>query len=204
MKSGKQLTDIFKYIENTNNLFLYKLGNYYIPQGLSFPKAKQVTVINCNSTGITNMLRPSVFPNVNTINYLSAHPGSYDIHKQFRANTKWFFPNKTYVFYNYMVSIGKGIKDENLIRKCISSKKIVDGQSEFDISLMFDLNLPNYASVDGEWYREQFYEYLHNRQMDINNVPVLQEAEEQHLQKEYVKKCLEEAYMESIINGGEY
>ena len=91
--------------------------------------------------------------------------GNYAFHHRFTPNTKWVFPDKNYEYYNFMVEMGYGKKDPELLKRYIANKKIVDGKSGFDISYEFDLNIPDYDIVNGEWWRTQFYEYL----ADIHN-----------------------------------
>ena len=197
------------HIEHTHNLCIYKLGNVPLPSNLIFNKAETVTLINCNKFGINSILIPDIFPNLKRINYLSAHPGNYDIYKRFNDNIEWFFPNKRYDFYEYMMALGFGKKDNSLISQYIVNKQIIDGKTDFDISYKFDLQIPNYNIVDSEWYRQQFYEYIvkkHNEenQSGCNNVNksnhLLQELEELHLQQEVVKKNMLHDVFENIID----
>ena len=177
-----------EYIEKTNHLCIYKLGNLPLPTQLSFPNVQTVVLINCNKYGVNNILRPTVFPNLRQIHYLRAHPGSYDIHNRFQNNIHWVFPNKKYDFYEYIMSIGIGKKKSNLISTYIVNKQLLDGKNDFDISYKFDLQIPDYDIVDSEWYKLQFYEYLVKKHNDVSvNSYLLQELEELHLQQEVVK-----------------
>jgi hypothetical protein len=198
--------DFIKHIENTDNLCLYKLGSHYIPQNIYFPKAKSLTLINCNKSSILNIFYPNIFPNLTSVNYLSVNPGDFKIHERYN-NLKWIFPNKTYEFYDFMVENGHGMKDSELINRYIKNKKIIDGKNGFDISFEFDLNIPGYGIVNGNWYQSQFYEYLVKKQNDLlspqiiesTNENIPQELEELELQKEYVKEKIANAYFEDII-----
>jgi hypothetical protein len=207
---GKKLSqDFVKHIESTPNLCAYKLGSYYIPDSVIFPKAESLTLINCNRHGILNILTPIVFPNLTKVNYLSADPGDFKIYERFNDKLKWVFPNKTYEFYDFMLKTGRGTKDSHLIKKYVASKKIIDGKNEFDISFHFDLNIPGFGIIDGEWWHSQFYEYLVNKQNIMNNngcpvypdrVSSIQDDEEKLLQKEYVKLSVDEFYFDSITD----
>ena len=192
-------TEFINHIKSTNNLCIYKLGAHYIPQNVIFPKTDTITLINCNKEGIQNILTPTIFPNLNKINYLSANPGNYLIFDRFKNDIKWVFLNKKYDLYNYMVEAGRATKDSNIIREYIANKKIIDGKNEFDISFHFDLNIPGFGITDGEWWRSQFYEYL-VKQQNINNHKYcmypgefgsLQDEEELKLQREYVKSSID-------------
>ncbi len=190
--------EFINHINSTSNVCMYKLGAHYIPNNVIFPKATTVTLINCNKEGIQNILTPTIFPNLNKINYLSANPGNYLIFDRFKNDIKWVFPNKHYDFYNYMVEAGRATKDSDLIKEYVASKKIVDGKNGFDISFHFELNIPGFGITDGEWWRSQFYEYLVNKQNINNHIDCmypgetisLQDEEELKLQKEYVKSSI--------------
>jgi len=201
-----------KYIDSTNNLCIYKLDSQYIPKNIIFPKADTVTLINCNKNGILNILTPSIFPNLSNINYLSTNPGDLKIYERFNNNINWIFPNKSYDFYDYMVKSGRGRKDSELINKYITSTKFIDGKNCFDISFHFELNIPGFGIVDGEWWRVQLYEYFLNKQKINNSIYCMypgekiieydslltQENEELLLQKEYVKKIIDKSYYDYI------
>lgn len=201
-------SDFEKYITNTNNLCLYKLGNHSIPQNIIFPKTKTLTLINCNRGGILDIFTPTIFPNLSDVNYISADPGDFKIYERFNDQIKWVFPNKTYEFYDFMIKNGRGRKDPQLIKNYLTNKKIIDGKNGFDISFEFDLVVPQYGIVNGDWWRSQFYEYL-VKQQNINNfkdciypgeVAPIQDDEEILLQKEYVKSTIETLDFDNIID----
>jgi len=192
--------DFVKHVQTTNNLCLYKLGSYTIPENISFPNAHTLTLINCNRTGILNIFTPNIFPNLANVNYLSADPGDFKLYERYNDTLKWVFPNKPYDFFDWMVKSGRGTKDSELIKKYIANKKIIDGQGGFDISFEFDINVPGYGIVNGEWWRLQFYEYL-VKQQNINKysnciypgeIPTThtQEFEEACIEKEIVAEKL--------------
>jgi len=180
---GIQLSQkIINHIENTSNLVIYKLGEHHIPSNIFFPKAYEITLINCSRMGVFNILTPHTLPNLQKINYLSAHPGNFNIYKRFNHDIKsnksvmWIFPSKEYDFYNYILSKNIGIKENQLINRYLKNKKIVDGVNGFDISFYFDIDVPGYGLVEGEWYRNQFYEYCVSKQNEM-----IQETEKELL-----------------------
>jgi hypothetical protein len=205
---GGLSTEFIKHIDSTHNLCIYKLGAHYIPDSVIFPKANSITLINCNSVGILNIVTPTVFPNLSKVNYLSTDPGDFKIYERFNDKIKWIFPNKTYEFYDFMVKTGRGKKDSQLIKKYVANKRIIDGKNGFDISFDFDLNIPGFGITNGEWWRSQFYEYLVNKQNIIKSkdciypgeASQIQDDEETILQKEYVKSSIDKLYFDYIIN----
>jgi hypothetical protein len=170
--SGKTLCNIFShYIENTNNVIIYKLGSHHLPSNIQFPKADTTTLINCTKEGIFNILTPNTFPNLKQVNYLSTHPGNYNIGQRF-SNVKWEFPDKDYDFYDYMINRGYGKKNIHLLSSYLKNKRMIDGQNGHDISFYFDILISDfYASdkhsiIEGEWLRNQFYEYCVKKQQE--------------------------------------
>jgi hypothetical protein len=143
-----------KYIESTKNVCFYKLSSEFFSDTLCFPNVQTVSLIHCNRNGISNILKPEIFPNLQKIHYLSGHPGQIDIYLRFNHTVKWIFPNKKYEFYNHMIEAGKGLKDDFLIVNHISNIKMINQFMEFD------LYLPGFSIVDGMWYRTQQYQYL--------------------------------------------
>jgi len=178
---GIQLSHkIINHIENASNLVIYKLGEHHIPSNIFFPKAHDITLINCSRIGVFNILTTYILPNLQRVNYLSAHPGNFDIYKRFHHNPKkdnyvqWVFPNKDYDFYTYILNKNIGMKDNQLINRYLKNKRIIDGVNGFDVSFQFDIDLPEYGDVEGEWYRNQFYEYCVSKQNEI-----IQESEKE-------------------------
>jgi hypothetical protein len=208
---SKSLNPTFrKYVENTTNLCLYKLGSYNIPNNIMFPLAKSLTLINCNKYGISNIFNPNIFPNLKSVNYLSVDPCDFKIYERYNRELTWIFPNKTYDFYDFMVKSGRGIKDSELIKKYIKNMKITNNNTEYDISFECDLNIPDYGIVIGEWWQLQFYEYIKQKYY-INeysnclypgeklNLEFNQEIEEDNLRKEFIYDKLNRIYSEDIL-----
>jgi len=181
-------SNFVKYIEETNNLCVYKLGYTVLPNNLTFNNVDTLTIINCNKFGISSILKPHIFPNLNKINYISSNPEDYSIYKRFDKKVQWFFPDKQLDFYEYMIALGYGSKQKTLIPRYIINKQIIDGKNDFDISYKFDLQIPNYGRVDSEWYRKQFYEYIDYKYGKDIRLLSFQEVEELHLQQEICKK----------------
>ncbi len=164
---GQKLSSkLIKYIESADNVIIYKLDNHHIPSNIFFPNAKQATIINCSKFGVFNILTPYIFPNVHKINYLSANPGNFDIYKRFN-NIEWVFPEKNYPFYSHLIDKQIGTRDAGLINRYLANKRVIDGNNGFDISFHFDILLPEYGQVNGEWYRTQFYEYCVAKQNEM-------------------------------------
>lgn len=185
----KLSTEFVKHIESTKDLCIYRFGVFSIPQSVIFSNARYLTLINCSKTGISNILNPEIFPNINTINYLSTN-SDRDLHTRFPSDVKWVFPDKNYDFYNFMVELGYGKKDSNIIKEYIHNKRILDGKNGFDISYEVDINVPNYGIVNGTWWQSQFYEYLVSMQnkglINKKDEELKQEEEESQLQKNKV------------------
>ena len=212
---GKKVSvDFVKHIETAQNMCMYKLGSHYIPDSIVFPKAETVTIINCNRNGILNVLTPRVFPNLSKVNYLSTDPGDFKIYERFNNKLKWVFPNKPYEFYDFMVKGGHGTKDSQLIKRYVTNKKIIDGKNGFDISFQFDLNIPGFGIVNGEWWQLQFYEYLVHKQ-NIRDyadclypgevpyhplAPAEQELEESKIEREMVSEQLSKYDITDVID----
>jgi hypothetical protein len=191
-----------KYIENAHNLCIYKLGSQYVASNIFFPNANVLTLINCHKNGVSNILNRDRFPNLNRVNYISVRPYEENIHKRLPSSVEWVFPDKNYDFYNAMVERGLGKKSSTLIRDYVATKTVIDGKNGFDISFQFDLNIPDYGIVNGEWWRRQFQLYLNEEKKKATECQGLatqfhmQESEEKYLEKERVKFELNNLYFE--------
>jgi hypothetical protein len=165
---GKKLQYKFvKYVEESSQLLFYKLGDQHIPSNVVFPAAKSVALINCSRLGVFNLLTPYIFPEVREIQYMSAHPGAVDIHRRFDPDVKWVVPDKKYPFFETLCRAGVGQRSPQLLSEFVTNKRIVDGASGFDVSFHFDLRIPEMGVVDGEWYRDQMFEYIANKQAEL-------------------------------------
>ena len=139
------------FIQSTNNVCIYHLQSEYIPSKLYFPNASSVTLIRCSKEGVNNILKPTIFPNLTCINYLSLHPGDVSIYNRFSKSVSWIFPTKPYSFYDCMTCTGLGKKDPTLIASYIANIK-------YNKQIEYDLHIPSYGVIDGEIYR---YHFLH-------------------------------------------
>lgn len=152
---------LLHYFQNTPNLFVYKFGgSLKVPSTLTFPTAQTATLINCTREGVFQILTPHTFPTIQTIQYISAHPGTPSVHKRFPDHVQWIFPDKQYSFYDLVIQHKKGIRDATLIDQCLQNKRILDGESPFDITYEFDLILPDVGIVPGETYKQEFEAYV--------------------------------------------
>jgi hypothetical protein len=164
--------DFLKYITQTTNVFAYKLNAEYISPNVIFPNASAVTLINCSSTGVSNILKPRIFPNLTTINYLSLHPGDLTIAGRFvneatKINTvKWVVPNTKHPFYTQLVEANVADIDENLIETFIYNKKNQKNQKNRLIE--FNLHVHGYDIIDGGLYRAQFTQFLSMKKNESN------------------------------------
>jgi hypothetical protein len=147
---------LVSYFINGRNLCVYQLSSEYLFSKLSFPKATTITLIRCTPKGVSAILQPCIFPALTRINYLSSHPGSYDIHTRFPC-VKWIFPNQTHPFYDSMVEAGYGKKDDDLIINYVASKTLPDTYSED-----YNLYIPGYGLINGQKYREEQYDFFTN------------------------------------------
>ena len=143
-----------KYINHTSNICMYQFRNQIISPTLQFPNARIVTLINCSRTGIDRILRPDIFPNLEEIHYLSAHPGKVDIYQRFSKPISWVFPNTEYNFYNYMMEAGLGRVNHQLISTYIRSV------SRNRFGIYAELILPQYGITNSEVYRTRLHHYL--------------------------------------------
>ena len=143
------------HIQQTSHLCLYRLCKKPVPPTLFFPKVKTVALIHCSSAGISNILRPSIFPNLSEVHYLSAHPGSFDLHTQFQPSVSWVFPNLRYAFYDCIIQAGQGRVENQLISAYI--QQFV----KFPKGAEMMIHLPGYDVVNGSEYARHLRQYLY-------------------------------------------
>jgi hypothetical protein len=145
------------YLRRSSNLCLFDVGK--ISPDLFFPRANIVTVIHCEPAMISALLQPAIFPRLDEIHYLSADPGSMEMHRRF-SRVKWLFPNVRHAFYRNMIEAGYGRVENRLIRTYVH---------DFQNGAM-QLNLPGYGMVYGDWYRQQLQKYL-SQPIPADSVP---------------------------------
>ena len=143
------------HIQQTSHLCLYRLCKKPVPPTLFFPKVKTVALIHCSSAGISNILRPSIFPNLSEVHYLSAHPGCFDLHTQFKPSVSWVFPNLRYAFYDCMIQAGQGRIENQLISTYIHQFV------KFPKGAEMMIHLPGYDVVKGSEYTRHLQQYLY-------------------------------------------
>lgn len=143
------------HVQQTSHLCLYRLCKKPIPSTLFFPKVKTVALIHCSSAGISNILRPSIFPNLSEVHYLSAHPGRVDLYTQFKKPISWVFPNLRYAFYDCMIQAGQGRIENALIHTYIHQFiKYPNGAKMM-------IHLPGYDVVNGSEYMRHLRPYIY-------------------------------------------
>lgn len=143
-----------KYITRTSNICMYQFGNQPISPTLQFPNARTVTLINCSREGVNRILTPSIFPNIEEVHYLSAHPGQVDIYQRFSKPISWIFPNSQYIFYKCMIEAGVGRVENRLISAYVHSVGLHYNQ------IHMDLSIPQYGLTIGDPYRVRLHHYL--------------------------------------------
>lgn len=141
------------YFKRTTNLCLYQLGKKPLDPTLCFPKASTVTLINCSREGISHILKPSIFPHLNKIHYLSGYPAVFDVHTRFN-NVEWLFPTYRHHFYQSMIQAGLGRVENRLIRSYVSEFESLKNGCHME------LNIPGYGMADGQWYARYQNQYL--------------------------------------------
>ena len=143
------------HVQQTSHLCLYRLSKKPVPPTLFFPKVKTVALIHCSGVGISNILRPSIFPNLSEVHYLSAHPGRFDLHTQFQTPISWVFPNLRYAFYDCMIQAGQGRVENQLISTYIHQFV------KFPRGAEMMIHLPGYDVVNGSEYTRHLRQYLY-------------------------------------------
>ena len=197
------------YFQRARHLSVYQyqyLNN--LPVGLIFPYVTNLTMIDCSSLGISNLLYSHRFPKLEQIVYLSGHPGAYDIHTRFPKSVKWIFPNRDYSFYNCMLDAGFGIKNNTVITENIYSASVKNGIPSFDI------HIPGYGRRDGSIYKEHMYHYFHHPEVlsTLSNnelIPANQFDNTRYLNyikthansafHQYERHCLEQDFINHIL-----
>lgn len=143
------------HIQQTSHLCLYQLCKKPVSPTLFFPNVKTLALIHCTSAGITNILQPSIFPNLSEVHYLSAHPGRVDLYTRFKKPISWVFPNLRYAFYDCMIQAGQGRVEKQLISTYIS--QFVKGPD--GVKMM--IRLPGYDVVKGSEYARYLRQHLY-------------------------------------------
>ena len=148
---------------------MYQFGNQPISSTLQFPNARTVTLINCSREGVERILTPSIFPNIEEVHYLSAHPGQVDIYQRFSKPISWIFPNSQYIFYKCMIEAGVGRVENRLISTYVHSVGLHHNQ------IHMDLNIPQYGLTISDTYRVRLHHYLR-----YQHYPLITELDHDH------------------------
>lgn len=195
------------YFQRARHLCVYQYSKVNpLPPTLIFPYVTTITLIDSTPLGISHLLCCKRFPKLQHIQYLSGHPGSYDIHERFPTSVKWIFPNYDYAFYNCMLEAGHGIKSNTLINEMIYSKSIKNNV------LSFDIHIPGYGRRDGLLYRQHMYDYFHKPEVlfTLSEKDLLPESDNKRY-RQYIKShensslhnyerlCLEHDVMNHIL-----
>lgn len=181
------------------HVYLYQMNPFgwqTLSPSLIFPYAKAVSLIDCNQYGISALLRPERFPQLERIYYLSGKPHSTTIHKRFSSHIKWIFPNYDYHFYNCMIEAGWGVKDNNLILSHVLGKKLLDG------AIHFDFHLPGYGAICGAYYQSLLKSHITNPYHSISYNVQLQSTQREmsHPIQRYQYQQLEVEFMKHITS----
>lgn len=146
------------FFKQSRILCLYDMRYAIPPASVTFPKATTVSLIRCSPTVIPSILTPERFPNLQTIHYLSGHPGKVDLYHRFMSPVSWVFPHQDHEFYSRMIEAGKGRMDLDLISSYIVRQTYSRGRSH---RMEFDLHIPGLDIMDGIRYRTFLYRYLY-------------------------------------------
>jgi hypothetical protein len=154
-----------RYIQHVPDLCVYQLGADKISSRLVFPKVHTLTLIQCSRVGVSRILHPTIFPNLQRVHYLSAHPGGSEIHLRFPKSVKWLFPNLQFPFYECMIEGGYGRVENRLIQHYIQYV------SKRDNGIQVDLNLPGYGLCNGSWYHYQIRDFFATPRYSKDTIP---------------------------------
>lgn len=165
--SSKSITALYpsfyRFMESTRHLLFYRLdSSYTLPAIFHMPHVEQLSLIQCESNAVTQLLTMKHFPSLQRIHYLSCPPSDPQIHLRFSKRVDWIFPavKSPHSFYDKMLEAGYGRKDEWIVRNHLAGEKMIDG------SRWFDLYLPSRSIVYGEWFYQQQMAYLHKKHCD--------------------------------------
>ncbi len=152
-----------RHIETATHQVLYKFPNIHVPSNISFPATKTLTLINCHRAGVYNIFTPFAFPNLECVQYMSGHPGDYNIDRRFGDYLQWVVPHMRYSYYEYLRVKKGATTDATLIRTFIRNKRYKDGAGDFDVRYDMDLDVPDWGEVDGDWWSEQWVSYIRTK-----------------------------------------
>jgi hypothetical protein len=191
-------------MNNTSHLVLYRIKSQFIHNQIVFPNVNTLSLVHCHQIGIKRILNSYVFPNLREIQYLSTHPGEYDIYHRIHPNIKWIFPNYSFGFYDSMFEAGRGIKSDLLIPNNIKDMRIINE------STYFNLHIPNYYIINGFKYltiQNIFLADPYGKQLEKYNMSPLNltslnqyNVKPDCIFKDYDNKRLNKIFMKTIID----
>lgn len=184
------------YFRYTTTLCMYHMNLSMVPHSICFPMVKTLALLRCSSDAVSRLVRPTIFPSLKEIHYISGHPGSGAIHRRFSKSVLWVFPDYEYPFYNRMVEAGYGIKSSTLLSSYLSKQVVND----------FELYVPHYTLMKGEEYRSKLIHFMNHRSSELSEMdsfPYIWKPVKQHVVEHpvhlYMKKQTEDAFMKSIL-----
>jgi len=169
-------------LERTQNLCFYRFNGAVSGY---FPHVKTLTLIHCKH--MESILKPSVFPNINQIHYLSNSPIETDLHT--KVNVSWVFPNLSKPFYSTMIEAGLGRVDESLITQYIHNMTLTD-------TIEFTLKIPDYGIIRGSDYQEEIGAFFMKNKSPYKGIFHKNIHNNPH--NEYYKQVLKRKFMESL------
>jgi hypothetical protein len=187
------------FFKNSKWMGLYDLRYLSKPLvSFSFPNVTTLAVIRCSHRVIPDLITPRHFPNLETIHYLSLHPGSFTLHREIDSSVRWVFPAVDYPFYESMVNAGYGSYDSQLITRYIPSFYRANGR------IAFRLQLPEYFMMDGPIYKRALFEYMYMNQhytldSSCSSKPIVSSPFWSSSYDEYMKKYICQSFMGCLL-----
>lgn len=188
------------FFKNSKWMGLYDLRYLSKPLvSFSFPNVTTLAIIRCSHRVIPDLISPRHFPNLETIHYLSLHPGSYTLHRDIGSSVRWVFPAVNYSFYESMVTAGYGSYDSQLITRYIPSFYRANGR------MAFRLQIPEYFMMDGPMYKHALFEYMYmNERYTIDplipSVPVVSSPSSSSSYDLYMKNYIRQSFMNCLFD----
>lgn len=171
------IPSVYRYMESTRHLMLYRVESAYpVPAGMCMRNVETVCLLHCAPAAVERFLRPSLFPALRRIHYLSAPPEEVTLHRRFGIHTQWVFPAfqralAAYPFYDRMIEGGWGKQEPGLVDQYVVQAKQRGKET------WFDFYLPMRGIVEGDWYYAQQMAYLYKKHCDAFQVICPTQAE---------------------------
>lgn len=189
------------YFQRASTICLY--GLQQLEKKPYFPSATTVAFLRCSPQVIPSLLEANVFPRLQTVHYLSGHPGSTDIHRL--RLLQWIFPNRAHPFYDRMVEAGYGRRDPNLIRQYISGSY----QRIHMDTKTFDLHIPGYRIMDDLSYCRSLFGYMsktgsnHHTEEWVRMTHMPNAFHMLTPQQRYLQEKIDDSYFDTILKEDE-